>query len=94
VESGVQQGTDMVVRPEYDGALVFSAIREANSPETYSWRVKLSKHQNLVLADEHDAEVRYDSGEIAYLINAPEAHDATGAAVATSLSVQGDVITL
>ena len=90
----VATNTDAVVRPQYNGAMQFSQIRDASSPESYAWQLKLDPDQYLVLANEMQAEVRYEGGKTAYLITAELAHDATGKAVATSLSVAGNVITL
>jgi len=94
VSPSLQQGVDTVVRPQYNGATTFQQIRGATSPETYSWTVKLSPEKILLSLDEQHAEVRYEDGPRAYLITAEQAHDATGKAVATSLTVSGNVLTL
>jgi tripartite motif-containing protein 71 len=85
-----------VVRPLYDGAMQFEAIRDDTAPETYSWEVQLEPEQELKLVDEHDAEVLWQGGEhVAFHIKAEEAADAVGTTVPTHLSVSdGDVITL
>ena len=87
-------GVDSVVRPIYDGVMSFAAIRDSASPEDYSWEVALNSGLYLSASDEHVAEIYYEDGTPAMMISAEEAHDATGKAVPTTLSVSGNVITL
>lgn len=94
VQANVEDGVDSVIRPEYNGAMAFEAIREEASPDTFSWSLTLGKNQSLVSVNNEYAEVRYSSGVTSFLITAPPAHDATGAAVPTTLSVEGNVLTL
>ncbi|HEY5053445.1 MAG TPA: hypothetical protein VII45_08560, partial [Solirubrobacterales bacterium] len=87
---------DTVVRPLYDGAMTFEAIRDSNAPETYSWEVNLESGQELKLVDDQLAEVYYTGGEhVAFGIVATPARDAIGTSVPTSLAVSdGNVVTL
>jgi hypothetical protein len=94
VSANAASGVDAVVRPQYNGAMVFSQIRDPSSPEEFSWEVKLGTGQHLSLLDSAHAEVVYENGARAFLITAELAHDATGAAVETSFNVEGKVLTL
>jgi sugar lactone lactonase YvrE len=94
VSSNVAHEVDSVVRPEYNGVQSFQEIRSESSPETYSWEVHLGPRQKLRLANPSQAEVFYEDGTVSFLITAEPAHDATGAPVPTSLSVEGNVLTL
>jgi sugar lactone lactonase YvrE len=94
VTANTGQEADLVVRPEFNGVQTFQAIRSAESPETYSWQVHLAEGQSLRLANSTQAEVVYEDGTLAFLISAEAAHDATGTAVPTSLSVNGSILTL
>ena len=80
-------GADTIVRPEYDGAVMFTTIRDAAAPELYEWRLKLHQGQYLVQANPQQIEVKWGSGATAFLVTADPAHDATGKAVPTSLSI-------
>lgn len=80
--------------PPYEG-MDFPAIHGPSDPEEYSWAVTLGPGQQLESIDEQHAEVYYEDGTVSFLITAEPAHDATGAAVPTSLSVSaGNVVTL
>jgi sugar lactone lactonase YvrE len=94
VTANTNQEADTVIRPEYDGVQSFEAIRSAESPEAYSWKVQLHNGQRLQVANEGQAEVVHENGTLAFLITAEIAHDATGALVSTSLSVEGNILTL
>ena len=95
IEANTGTESDSVVRPLYDGSLTFQAIRGPTAPESYSWRIVLQEGQVLKLNDEQHAEVYYEEGTPAMAITAIPAHDATGAAVPTSLGIsEGDVVTL
>jgi 6-bladed beta-propeller/NHL repeat len=89
--AAVLSGTnvDTVIRPEYNGAYMFKSIRDAAASETYEWSVKLPSDQHLVQANPEQLEVKWSNGETAFLITAEPAHDATGKAVPTTLSVTG-----
>ncbi len=94
VTSDVGAGIDTVIRPEFNGALVFQAIREASSPEAFSWNVQLTGGQKLRADNPQQAEVDYEDGTEAFLVTAEAAHDATGKAVSTHLEVSGSTLTL
>ena len=94
VTANVGHEADSVIRPEYNGIQVFEAIRSAESPEQYSWTVHVGPHQHLHLVNPWQAEVSYEEGTTAFLISAEPAHDATGKSVPTSLSVEGNTLTL
>ncbi len=94
VSPNASSQVDTVIRPDYNGVMVFQAIRSEASPEKYSWTVPLEEGQVLQLADSDHAEVLYESGKRAFLVTAEPAHDATGRGVPTSLEVDGNVLTL
>lgn len=86
---------DQIVRPIYNGAQTFRAIRDVSGSETYSWQVELEEDQELRVLDSQAVGVYYQTGQRAMLIEAISAHDAIGTAVPTSLSIEGDnVLTL
>jgi len=86
---------DTIIRPLYDGAMSFEAIRDSAGPETFSWEVKLEPDQELALVDGQHAVVNYEGGHPAFGITAVPAHDAIGTAVPTKLAVSGgNVLTL
>lgn len=91
--AGVIPGTfvpvDLVVRPEYNGAFMFTMIRDVNAPEQYVWHVGLNPGQSLVQADKSHIQVMSKTGAEAWLITATSARDATGDAVPTTVAVQG-----
>lgn len=88
---------DTAVRPLYEGAMTFQAIRDSAGPLDFSWRVNLDPEQELSLIDGDQAMV-YWQGEPphpAFSIRTVAAHDAIGTEVPTHLSVtEGNVITL
>jgi sugar lactone lactonase YvrE len=90
ISSNTSSSVDSIVRPLYDGALTFKAIRDPSAPEIYSWNVSLAPGQKLESLNEHDATVYYESGEPAFTIEAVPAADAIGSAVPTILKVTGD----
>ena len=47
VDGSSAPSTDTVVRPEYNGVYLFTAIRDVTSPEEFSWHVKLGEGQEL-----------------------------------------------
>jgi sugar lactone lactonase YvrE len=94
VARNVSPNVDLVTRPLFDGAMTFTAIRDSNAVESFSWRVRLTEDQTLTLKTSQLAEVAYPGGYVAFTIAAVPAHDAIGTTVPTSLSVQGDVLTL
>jgi streptogramin lyase len=94
VAQNVAPHVDLVTRPLYDGGMIFSAIRDAAGPETFSWRVNLDVDQQLVQIDTTTAKVKYLTGQTAFSILAVPAHDAIGTTVPTRIDVSGDVLTL
>lgn len=94
IAANITPEVDSVIRPEYNGVQTFQAIRSSAGAVTFSWSVNLSAGQTLHLVNSAQAEILYDEGERAFLITAEVAHDATGAAVPTSLAVDGNVLTL
>jgi hypothetical protein len=94
VANNVSPHVDLITRPLYDGAMIFSAIRDAAGAETFSWQLNLDKDQSLQLVDSHSARVVWNSGPTAFSILAVPAHDAIGTAVPTHLSVSSNVLTL
>ena len=94
IAANIAKETDLAIRPQYNGAMQFAQIRDEASPESFSWTMHMGAEQILALTDSSHAEVRYEDGTRAFLISAELAHDATGAAVQTSLSVSGKVLTL
>jgi hypothetical protein len=85
---------DTLVRPVYNGIMAFQSIRDASAPSSYSWEVELWPGQTLKQVDPETAEVFLKDGTEAFLISAELAHDAIGTEVPTTLSVEGNVITL
>jgi hypothetical protein len=86
---------DSAPLPTYDGFLTFPVIHDASDPEEFSWEVLLGKDQELRQVNNQRAEVVYPDETVAASIVAEAAHDVTGAAVPTSLSVsEGDIVTL
>jgi hypothetical protein len=74
----------------------FQAIYNSEGPEEFSWTVKMEEEQELQGVDETHAAVYWSGTEhIAFSIEAAKAHDASGAAVPTTLAVtQPNIITL
>jgi hypothetical protein len=88
-------GVDTVIRPIYDGDQTFKTIRDETAPEAYSWKVSLNKSQTLKVIDSEHAAIFNSDESQALAITAEAAHDATGKAVPTGLSVsEGNVLTL
>ncbi len=94
VASNVSPHVDLVTRPLYDGAMIFSAIRDSAGAESFSWQVNLDTDQTLQLVDPRTARVTWKSGPTAFVISAVPAHDAVGTSVPTHLAVSGDILTL
>jgi hypothetical protein len=95
VAANTKSQVDSVVRPLYDGAMAFAAIRSPDSPETYSWEVTLGAKQQLKQNDSQHAEVYNKNGTAAFSIDARPARDAQGSAVPTNITVEdGNVVTL
>jgi streptogramin lyase len=94
VSANVEDEVDTVIRPEYNGVQTFQAIRSESSPSSFSWTVHLAEGQSLQAINDEFAEVAYEDGHTAFLITADQAHDATGAAVPTTLEVDGNVLIL
>ncbi len=93
VSANVVQHVDLITRPIFDGAMTFAAIRDADAPTSYSWKVRLEPDQELNVIDSQHAAV-YTGSRVAFTITAAAAHDAIGSTVPTTLSVSGDVLTL
>jgi hypothetical protein len=94
VTADTQYEVDTSLRPEYNGDTQFEDIRSAESPETFSWTMKLTPSEHLVQLDSEHVEVQYFDGSTVMLITAEKAHDVTGKAVPTTMSFSGDVLTL
>jgi hypothetical protein len=95
VSTNTSGHVDTIVRPLYEGGLIFEAIRTSAAAQQFSWRVELHDGQFLKLVDPHHATVYYESGHPAFGIAAEPARDAIGADVPTTLSVSGaNVVTL
>lgn len=85
---------DTIVRPIFDGAMTFQAIREASATEQFSWVVNMEADQSLKLVNDQFAQVLTDGTHPNFGITAEPAHDAVGSAVPTTLSVEGNILTL
>jgi Concanavalin A-like lectin/glucanases superfamily len=95
VVPSTSQGTDTIIRPKYNGLLAFQTIREPVAPEQYSWEVDLLPGATLKTLEGGFAGVFYSDGSQMMLIEAMPAHDATGKAVPTNLSVTApNIVTL
>lgn len=81
--------------PPYEGLMDFPMIHGPSDPEEYSWEAILYPEQQLKSIDSQEAEVVYEDGTVAFVIQAEPAHDAVGTTVPTSLDVSaGNVVTL
>ncbi len=85
---------DTILRPIFDGAMTFQAIREPSATEQFSWVVNMESDQSLKLVNDQFAQVVTDGIHPNFGITAEPAHDAVGSAVPTTLSVEGNVLTL
>lgn len=95
VATNTTDDVDTIVRPLYEGAMTFEAIRDATAPQAYSWEVNLEEDQELKLVDNRHAVVYWTGGPPAFGITAGSAHDAVGTSVPTTLKVsEGNIITL
>ena len=94
VTPSVAGGVDTVVRPEYNGALFFTDIRQSTSPDHFTWHLSLQPGQSIRPVDDQAAEVIFEDGHEMGLISAMPAHDATGAAVPTHIKIEGSNVTL
>jgi streptogramin lyase len=94
VEANAAKAVDTIVRPIYDGAMTFQAIREQSATEQFSWIVKLEPDQSLKLMNDQFAQVFTDETHPSLGIMVGAAHDAVGSTVPTTLSVAGDLLTL
>ena len=90
ISANLLAGVDQAVRPLYNGAQTFMAIRDSSAPESYAWQVKLEEDQSLKQLDSRTAGVFYETGQRAVLIEATPAHDAIGTELPTTLTVDGD----
>jgi sugar lactone lactonase YvrE len=82
-----ETAADTVIRPEYNGAEMFTTIRDSSAPENYSWRINMRFGQYLEQVDSQHIRVDWGNGEEAWMISAEPAHDALGHAVPTTLEV-------
>ena len=94
VSANTANSVDSIIRPVFNGAQTFQAIRSIDAPEKYSWSIKLASGQKLVGVDDQFAKVIYEDGSTAFLITAEAAHDVTGHEVPTLITVSGNVLTL
>lgn len=94
VSANTAAGTDSIIRPVYDGTMLFQAIRGQSGPETFSWTVNMEADQSLQLINDEFVQVYTEGVHPSFGIRAIPAHDAVGSVVPTSLSVSGNVITL
>jgi sugar lactone lactonase YvrE len=91
VAANTASHVDTIVRPIYDGAMIFNVLRDGAAPEAFSWKVELEPDQELKLLDDQHAAVYYSDGfHVAVGISAEPAHDAVGTKVPTKLSVSSD----
>jgi DNA-binding beta-propeller fold protein YncE len=86
VTSNTDPSVDTIIRPKYNGDMTFQSIRDATSPETFSWEVELGSRLSLGQIDSENIGVYHPDGSEAMLISAELAHDAVGKAVATTSS--------
>lgn len=89
VTTNTNESVDTVIRPVYNGIMSFESIRDAGSPETFSWQVELGIGQYLEQVDSQTVEMYYEDGTPAMMIRAETAHDARGTEVPTLLSKSG-----
>jgi hypothetical protein len=83
-----------VEMPKYDGSLEFPTIHGPTAPEEYPFRVELQPEETLTQLNKTEAEVVYEGLIVMGRIKAMPAHDNTGTAVPTSLSVTApDIVT-
>jgi NHL repeat len=87
VSGNTASSSDTIVRPIFDGVMAFQSLRSSAAPESYSWTIELGPGLDLVSINEHTAEVFYEDGTPAMMIEAELAHDATGKEVPTTLTV-------
>jgi hypothetical protein len=81
--------------PSSGEGMWFPDIHGPEDPEDYCWEVGMSHDQELVQIDDRHAAVYYESGHLAFSIEAEAAHDAEGTTVPTTLAVTApNLITL
>lgn len=90
LSANLNANVDQVVKPLYNGAQTFMAIRDASAPDEYSWRVELEVDQELKQLNSRTVGVFYETGQRALLIEASAAHDAIGTELSTTMSIDGD----
>jgi hypothetical protein len=93
--AAAEEGDSAPLRSFSEDGFVFPAITGPEAPEHYPFSVSLGEEQYLRQLSSTEAEV-YDPGhEPATSIVAPQAHDAEGADVPTTLEVTGpEIVTL
>jgi hypothetical protein len=94
IAGDTSSSVDTIVRPVFDGIMAFQNIRDASAPREFSWEVELWPGQTLHLIDTKTAEVELADGSEAFLISAELAHDVVGTSVPSTLSVEGNILTL
>jgi len=95
VAENIASGVDLVTRPLIDGAMIFTAIRDASGPTEYEWQVHVHPDQELQLVDAQHAQVVYKGGgPTAFSITVVKAHDAIGTSVPTTINVVGNSVIL
>jgi hypothetical protein len=95
VAGNVSSNVDAIARPIYDGDMAFQSIRDASSPETFSWEVELGSRLSMSQIDSENIGVYHPDGSEAMLISAVLAHDAVGKAVSTTITLEApNIVTL
>ncbi len=93
--SSVALAVDSSPIPVYAADMGFPLIHGPSDPEEYSWEVDLGSRLSLSQVDSETVGVYHPDGSEAMLIRAELAHDATGKAVSTTLTLEPpNVITL
>jgi hypothetical protein len=94
VYANTDHEADTEIRPIVDGLESFTNIRDADSPQSYSWHLDLTGGETLQQLDSQSAQVVDGSGTPILSILADPAHDAAGNSVSTALDVSGATATL
>ena len=95
IASNTGSAVDTIIRPVYDGSMMFQSIRAPSGGDEFSWRVNLRPGQTLKSEGDRTVMVYSSFGTPHFAINVMQAHDAIGSNVPTTLSVtQPNVITL
>ncbi|HET8954524.1 MAG TPA: NHL repeat-containing protein, partial [Solirubrobacterales bacterium] len=97
LSSNTSGNVDTIVHPKFDGTMMFQAIRDSTSSETFSWRFSLNPEQEIEAVGDQALQVWWkgEPRHPAVLISVIAAHDAIGTAVPTSLALtSSNVVTL